>query len=167
LATPTLQKVLPEPVRTIVGDLSDKETVLLALGLTPQEDEDKVSKRILIIDDDEAIRKSFILAFEDIGFKVDTAESGEKGLQMKKDSEYDLIFLDLNMPGMNGVETLRQIRKNDKKVPIYIFTAFHKEFMDQLKVAAGEGYDFEIMQKPMSLDIVSITKHILEKSGVC
>jgi DNA-binding response OmpR family regulator len=125
-----------------------------------------VSKRILIIDDEEAVRRSFILAFEDIGFKVDTAESGEKGLQMKKDSEYDLIFLDLNMPGMNGVETLRQIRKNDKKVPIYIFTAFHKEFMDQLRVAAGEGYDFEVIQKPMSLDIVSITKHILEKSGV-
>jgi DNA-binding response OmpR family regulator len=126
-----------------------------------------VSKRILIIDDDEAVRTSFILALEDIGFKVDTAESGEKGLQMKEDSKYDLIFLDLKMPGMNGVETLRQIRKNDKNVPIYIFTAFHKEFMDQLKVAAGEGYDFEIMQKPMSLDIVSITKHILEKSGVC
>ena len=125
-----------------------------------------MSKRILIIDDEEVVRRSFILALEDIGYKVDTAESGEKGLQMKKDSEYDLIFLDLNMPGMNGVETLRQIRKNDKEVPIYIFTAFHKEFMDQLKVAAGEGYDFEIMQKPMSLDIVSITKHILEKSGV-
>jgi DNA-binding response OmpR family regulator len=126
-----------------------------------------VSKRILIIDDDEAVRRSFILALEDIEFKVDTAESGEKGLQMKKDAEYDLIFLDLNMPGMNGVETLRQIRKNDKEVLIYIFTAFHKEFMDQLRVAAGEGYDFEIIQKPMSLDIVSITKHILEKSGVC
>ncbi len=70
------------------------------------------------------------------------------------------------MPGMDGVETLRQIRKNDTKVPIYIFTAFHKEFMGQLRVAAVEGYDFEIMQKPMSLDIVSITKHILEKSGV-
>ncbi len=126
-----------------------------------------MSKRILIIDDEEVVRRSFILALEDIGYKVDTAESGEKGLQMKKDSEYDLIFLDLKMPGMDGVETLRQIRKNDKNVPIYIFTAFHKEFMDQLRVAAGEGYDFEIIQKPMSLDIVSITKHILEKSGVC
>ncbi len=39
LATPTLQKVLPEPVRTIVGDLSDKETVLLALGLTALQEE--------------------------------------------------------------------------------------------------------------------------------
>ncbi len=126
-----------------------------------------MSKRILVIDDEEGTRTSFILALKDTGFEVDTAESGEKGLQMKKDSEYDLIFLDLNMPGMNGVETLRQIRKNDEKVPIYIFTAFHKEFMGQLRVAAVEGYDFEIIQKPMSLDIVSITKHILEKSGVC
>ncbi len=79
-----------------------------------------MSKRILIIDDEEAVRRSFILAFEDIGFKVDTAESGERGLQMKKDSEYDLIFLDLNMPGMNGVDTLRQIRKNVKNPHLYL-----------------------------------------------
>ena len=126
-----------------------------------------MSKRILVIDDEEAVRESFTLALGDAGFEVDTAESGEKGLLMKKDAKYNLIFLGLKMPGMNGVKTLLQIRKTDKKVPIYIFTAFHKEYMDQLRVAADEGYDFEIMQRPMSLDIVSITKHILEKRRVC
>jgi len=126
-----------------------------------------MSKRILVIDDDLAIRKSFALAFEDADCQVDMAESGEEGIDKTSNTEYDLIFLDLKMPGINGVETLIRLRDDGHKMPVYIITAFHEEFMDQLRVAAGEGYDFEIMLKPMSLDIVSITKHILEKSGVC
>ena len=121
-----------------------------------------MSERILVIDDEKAARMSFILALKDTGFEVDTAESGEKGLQMKNDAEYDLIFLDLKMPGMNGIETLRQIRKTDKKVPIYIFTAFHKEFLDELKIAQKEMLSFEVLKKPIGADlIVTLTKLIL------
>ena len=123
-----------------------------------------MSQRILVIDDEEAVGTSFTLALGDAGFEVDTAESGEKGLQMKKDkdTEYDLIFLDLKMPGMNGVETLRQIRKTDKRVPIYIFTAFHKEFFEELKIARKEMLSFEILKKPIGTDlIVTLTKLIL------
>ena len=105
---------------------------------------------------------SFTLALEDTGFKVDTAESGEKGLQMKKDAEYDLIFLDLKMPGMNGIQTLREIRKTDKEVPVYIVTAFHKEFFEKLKIARKEGLDFEVLKKPIgNEEIVLVTKSIL------
>jgi len=121
-----------------------------------------MSKRILVIDDEEGTRMSFILALKDTGFEVDTAESGEKGLQMKNDTEYDLIFLDLKMPGMNGIETLRQIRKTDKKVPVYIFTAFHKEFLEELKIARKEMLSFEVLKKPVGADlIVTLTKLIL------
>jgi DNA-binding response OmpR family regulator len=121
-----------------------------------------MSKRILVIDDEEAIRMSFTLALKDTGFQVDTAESGEKGLQMKKDAEYDLILLDLKMPGMNGVQMLRQIRENDKDVPIYIITAFHKEFFDELKIARKEGLGFEVLKKPVSSEeIVLSTKSII------
>ena len=121
-----------------------------------------MSQRILVIDDEEAVRTSFTLALGDVGFEVDTAESGEKGLQMKKEAEYDLIFLDLKMPGMSGVETLRQIRKTDKKVPIYIFTAFHKEFFEELKIARKEMLSFEILKKPIGADLIlTLTKLIL------
>ncbi len=121
-----------------------------------------MNKRILVIDDEEAIRMSFTLALEDTGFEVDTAESGEKGLQMKKDAEYDLIFLDLKMPGMNGIQTLREIRKTDKEVPVYIVTAFHEEFFEKLKIARKEGLDFEVLKKPIgNEDIVLLTKSIL------
>ncbi len=121
-----------------------------------------MSKRILVIDDEEAVRVSFTLALGDAGFEVDTAESGEKGLQMKKDAEYDLIFLDLKMPGMNGIQTLREIRKTDKEVPIYIVTAFHKEFFGELKIAEKERLDFELLKKPIGTEeILLLTESIL------
>ncbi len=122
-----------------------------------------MSKRVLVIDDDAAIRKSFALALEDADCQVDTAESGEAGVDKASSTKYDLIFLDLKMPGINGVETLIRLRDDGHKTPIYIITAFHEEFMDQLRVAADAGYEFEVMQKPrMSEDLVTITKAILE-----
>lgn len=119
-------------------------------------------KRILVIDDDEMIRKSFTLSLEDMEYQVDTAETGEKGLEMKKEGKWDLIFLDLRMPGMNGVETLREIRKIDTDVIIYIITAYHKEFFDELEIAVKEGMDFELLKKPVEKDqIVEVVKGVL------
>jgi DNA-binding response OmpR family regulator len=122
-----------------------------------------MTKRILVIDDEEAIRKSFLLAFEDTEYQMDVAESGERGIQMKKDNKYDLIYLDLKMPGRNGVETLREIRKTDKKIPIYIVTAFYEEFFDQLKSAEEGGINFDVLRKPVDADeILLVTKSVLE-----
>ena len=125
-----------------------------------------MSKRILVIDDDAAVRKSFALTLDDAGWQVDTVESGEAGVDKASNTEYDLIFLDLKMPGINGVETLIRLRDGGHKMPVYIITAFHEEFMDQLRVAADEGYEFEVMQKPIEgQGLVRITTAILEGVG--
>ena len=122
-----------------------------------------MKKRILVIDDDEAVRKAFLLALEDTGYHVDTAESGEMGLKMRKKNKYDLYFLDLHMLGLNGVETLRALRKIDKNVPIYIVTAFYKMYFDELIKAEGEGIGFEVVRKPIGGDqIVQVTQGELE-----
>ena len=123
-----------------------------------------MSKRILVIDDDEAIRKSFTLTLEDVGYEVYVAESGEKGIGMEQNTKYDLVFLDLKMPGLNGVETLQELRKIDKDVPIYIITAFHQEFFDRLESAQQEGLDFQVLRKPIAPEeLVLVTKGILER----
>ena len=116
-----------------------------------------MGKRILVIDDEEAIRKAFVLALEDTAYQVDTAESGEKGIEMEKEANYDLIFLDLKMPGMNGVETLRELRKMDKDVPIYIITAFYEEFFEELKGVEKDGIDFEVLRKPFRSEQIVLT----------
>ena len=122
-----------------------------------------MNKNILVIDDDMAVRRSFTLAFEDTPYSVDTAESGEKGIHRAQNTKYDLIFLDLKMPGMDGVQTLRELRKMDRDVHIYIITGFHEEFVGQLKNAEVDGIDFELLRKPLdSVQLVSIARGILE-----
>ncbi len=125
-------------------------------------------KRILVIDDELGVRKSFVLALEDMACIVDTAESGKKGIEMEKADPYHLIFLDLRMPGMNGVETLRALKKVDKTVLVYIVTAFHKEFFTGLKEAMADGIDFELLKKPIGLDqIQMVVKSVLEGPVAC
>ncbi len=122
-----------------------------------------MAKSILVIDDDEAIRKSFVLALEDTIYEIDTAESGEKGILKFNEKNYDLIFLDLKMPDLNGVETLHELRKINEKVPIFIVTAFYKEYFDQLKAAVDKGIDFELLNKPIgNNDIISVVKSVFE-----
>lgn len=122
-----------------------------------------MSKHILVIDDDVTIRKSFVLVFEDTAYQVDTAESGEEGIKKEQSKKYDLIFIDLKMPGMSGIEALRKIRKLNKETPIYILTAFYKEFFDSLKTLEKENITFELMKKPVEDDqILLAVKSILD-----
>ena len=122
-----------------------------------------MTKRILVIDDEDAIRKSFELALEDSGYAVNTASSGKEGLEMLKRDPYDLVFLDLKMPHMTGVETLREIRKLDEDIPVYIVTAFYGEFFDELQHMAEAGTEFEVLNKPVDGDmILKLCQGVLE-----
>ena len=122
-----------------------------------------MSKSILVIDDEEGIRKAFKFALEDTDYNVDLAASGEEGVEMQSKKAYSLIFLDLKMPGMNGVEVLRCIRERDATVPVYIVTAFHKEFFTELVSVRQDGLNFELMRKPIGNDdILMITQNVLE-----
>ena len=124
-------------------------------------------KRVLVIDDFADIRRMFCYALEDTPYKVDTAASGTKGIVLHRKNKYDLIFLDLNMPGLNGVEVLHKIRRFDKEVPICIVTAFYQEFIEGLTLAHNEGLKFEIINKPVSLkQIAVIASEALEVSKV-
>ncbi len=122
-----------------------------------------MNKHILVIDDDAAIRNSFTLALKGTGYQVDTAATGEEGIEKERSKKYNLIFLDLKMPGMSGIEALREIRKVTKETPIYIITAFYEEFFDELKTAEKEDIAFELIKKPIDSDqILLIVKSILE-----
>ena len=105
---------------------------------------------ILVIDDDPAVRGAFKLILEEEGYTVREAESGLEGIQMANQSRPDLIFLDLRMPGIDGVETLRRLKAFDPTLNVYIVTAFAAEFMGQLKEAHDEGLSFELASKPLS-----------------
>ncbi len=126
-----------------------------------------MSKCVLVIDDEEAVRKSFLLALKKTQYQVDTASNGKDALNLFSQKNYDLVYLDLKMPGMSGAEVLVRIREKNKAVPIYIVTAFHREFFDELTNARKEGIDFELLMKPIELDqIRTITEAILEGRAI-
>ena len=107
------------------------------------------NQTLLVIDDEESIRDAFTLALEDSPYKVYTAESGRAGLALAQQIDPQLIFLDLNMPGMDGVETLRQLKQIIKDVQVHILTAFHQEYLRPLQELAEEGIEFELTRKPI------------------
>jgi len=122
-----------------------------------------MSRRILVVDDNESVRKSFTMALESTDYEVDTVESGEKGIEMARDTKYDLIYLDLNMPGLDGVETMRKLKEMMENVPFYILTAFHEEYEDRLNEAEEEGIVFQLLRKPIGIEqIIRYTKIIME-----
>ena len=121
-------------------------------------------KRILIIDDDEAVRRSFELALEDSGYPVTTVDRGEKGVEEVKKNINQLVFLDLKMPGMNGVKTLQKIREFSATLPVYIVTAFHKEFLVELDEVRKEGLLFQLLRKPIgSVEILALAQSVLDR----
>jgi len=125
-----------------------------------------MGKRILVIDDESAVRKSFLLALKGSAYHVDTAANGQEGLAMFRQNHYALVYLDLKMPGLSGVETLLEIRKADNDVPVYIVTAFHREFFEELNDARKQQIDFELLMKPIGLDqIRQVTEDILRGAG--
>src|SRR5437660_10076355 len=79
---------------------------------------------VLIIDDEAAIRESLQTLLEMEGFEIETAVSGEDGLSMLGDRTFDLVLLDLALPGRDGMEILSEIRSHDSKLPIIMITAF-------------------------------------------
>jgi CheY-like chemotaxis protein len=119
-------------------------------------------KRVLVIDDDDAVRSAFRLALDDVNADVVTMETGERGVQVASTEIVDLVFLDLKMPGMDGVDTLRRLRAEGCRAPIFVVTGFAEEFMARLRKAADQGLDFEVMRKPLERnDIRSVVTAVL------
>ncbi|MGD2155659.1 MAG: response regulator transcription factor [Anaerolineales bacterium] len=103
---------------------------------------------ILIIEDDEAILKFLRrgLAYE--GYQVDTATTGQEGLQMARDKPPDLVVLDLMLPGIDGLEVCRRLRAGGP-IPILILTA--KDSVTDRVLGLDMGAD-DYMVKPFDLD---------------
>ena len=122
---------------------------------------------VMTIDDERSIRDGFKLALEDFQeLDVLEAENGLIGVELFKKHQPDLIFLDLKMPVMNGAEALKQIRGLNPNVPVYIVTAFAKEFFEELQTLQNQGLEFEIAAKPISLlQIKQITQAALNLHG--
>jgi DNA-binding response OmpR family regulator len=79
--------------------------------------------RILIIDDEASVRQTLARILQHEGFEVTTAESGEQGLALLEGASFELVYMDLRMPGLPGLETLKHIHSRHPGLPVVLFTA--------------------------------------------
>ncbi len=108
-------------------------------------------KRILIIDDDASVRETFLAALAERNYLLEAAAGGAAGLESAMRHRPDLVFLDLKMPKMNGVETLARLHDICPGVPVYIVTGFYGEFFGPLKEIRNRGIAFDLARKPLTL----------------
>ena len=83
--------------------------------------------RILVVDDEPAIRRALRPPLLELGFQVAEASRGEEALQQLRAGKFDVVLLDINMPGIGGMETLRRIRAFAPRLPVLMLTVRDQE----------------------------------------
>jgi two-component system, NtrC family, nitrogen regulation response regulator NtrX len=110
--------------------------------------------RILIVDDEPGIRQSLTGVFEDEGFTTDAVPSGEACLERMDANSYDLILLDIWLPGIDGLETLRRLREKSPHTHVIMISG-HATIATAVTATKLGAYDF--VEKPLSLEHTLLT----------
>jgi len=119
-------------------------------------------KRILVIEDERDIAELIRLHLDDLGFAVTISGDGTTGLRKASTGEWDLVILDLRLPGIDGLEICRHLRQNSGSVPVLMLTSKSSE-LDRV-VGLELGAD-DYVTKPFSvLELIARVKAILRRS---
>ncbi|MBI4267742.1 MAG: response regulator [Chloroflexi bacterium] len=108
----------------------------------------KSQPTVLVVDDNSDLLNTFSLILKRRGYDVDTAREGFSAVEKHKRYHFDVILMDVVMPGMNGVETFRRIREIDPSARVVLMTAYHDE--SELKSVLNEGV-FRAVYKPVDI----------------
>ena len=124
----------------------------------------KSKHKIFVVDDERIVRESLFHWFEDEGYEVDTAEDGEKALKMFEKGKFDLVLLDMRMPGMSGLELLVKIKEIDPVCIVILITAF-ASVPSAIQALKEGAYDY--VTKPVDPDELNhLVKNALEQKSL-
>lgn len=124
----------------------------------------ETTANILVVDDEEVTRSLFKKTLEELGHKVVAAESGLVGLELLKQQDFAMVFLDLKMPGMDGAEFFHQIKAIRPQLPVIIITG-HPD--SDIMARALAQAPFGLMNKPFNeSDIITAVNTFLPTSVV-
>lgn len=117
----------------------------------------KTLPRVLVVDDDPVIAKSFDRVLTSKGYAVITAGDGEEALRKLKNESYDVVFTDIKMPGMDGVEVAERIKASQPWLPVVIITGYGTQANETRAGAAGvSGF----LRKPLTPDMIEDSVHM-------
>lgn len=119
--------------------------------------------QVLVIDDDAVVGRSFDRVLSRKGYEVSTALSGEEGLKNIEATEYDVVFTDIKMPGMDGLEVAERIKAKCPWTPVVVITGYGTEENEaEASLLGVSGF----VHKPLTPEIIeSITLKALEEPG--
>ena len=109
-----------------------------------------MAKHLLLVDDDALMRRSLSFNLEQSGYKTSRAANAEDALELALRDPPDLVLLDIGLPGMDGLEALRQF-KNRLNVPVIFLTSRHRELDEVLGLELGAD---DYVTKPFDLDVL-------------
>jgi len=114
-------------------------------------------RKVLVVDDDPVVGKSFnrVLS-QDKGYVVITAQNAAEALERLREQEYDVVFTDIKMPGMDGVELTERVKASRPWTPVVIITGYGTTANEQRAKAAGVS---EFMRKPLSPEMIEESAH--------
>ncbi|MBP6337248.1 MAG: response regulator [Vitreoscilla sp.] len=104
-------------------------------------------KRVLVVDDDPVVGKSFNRVLSQKGYVVVTAQDGREALSKLQDGDYDVVFTDIRMPGMDGLELAEQVKARKSWTPVVIVTGFGSQANEARAKAAGVS---AFLHKPLT-----------------
>src|SRR3954449_9039706 len=110
-----------------------------------------MAKTILVVDDDALIRRSLAASLGQTGYSVETVATGENALQSVRRKTPDLVLLDVGLPGMDGIETLRSMRREEPNLPVILVTGRRRD-LDEI-VGLEMGAD-DYVTKPFDMDVL-------------
>jgi CheY-like chemotaxis protein len=120
------------------------------LNLKPRADEIR-KPRLLLVEDDQETSKALRGLFSMSNYEIDTAEDGQKAVEMWEGGKYDLILMDVQMAAMNGFEATAAIREKERTcgghTPIIAMTALHKFFSADMDAYISKPIDFKECSK--------------------
>ncbi len=120
--------------------------------------------RLLVVDDEKGIRDALVQLFEYEGHKVATAEDGRAGIEAAQKTHADVIFLDVKMPGMDGLDVLARMREDDPTALVVMISG-HGTIETAVEATRKGAYDF--LEKPLDTDRLLVTlRRALELKGL-
>lgn len=120
--------------------------------------------QVLVIDDDAVVGRSFDRVLGPRGYEVNTALSGEEALHRIDDKNYDVVFTDIRMPGMDGLEVAERIRQRCPWTPVVVITGYGTEENEaRARVLGTDGF----VRKPLTPEMIeSITLKALQRENI-
>jgi CheY-like chemotaxis protein len=120
--------------------------------------------QVLVIDDDAVVGRSFDRVLSGKGYEVSTALSGEEALETMKDADFDVVFTDIKMPGMDGLEVAERIKARCPWTPVVVITGYGTEDNEaRASVLGVSGF----VRKPLTPEIIeSITLKAMSEADV-